>query len=293
MPVAQAVEQLCLREGFVLNSIRVRFIRGEEVKYVSHLDLMKVFERALRRANVPIAYSQGFNPHPQMVFGLPLSVGITSEAEYLDLDLSEELVPGKLLEMVNGSLPVGLWATEAQLLKNKSNIMKEIAAASYDVLVSPERGMGINELEDKFRKLLADPQIPVMKEGKKGAREVDIKPMIHELKLQFLKTGESKRVDYGNTSIIPVRSGVWVKEYVDAAASKNALGRSCNAENLFCISMLLSAGSVANLKPEILIQAINERDDLKLKAVKIHRLGLYVSKGERLIDPLDTLALSE
>lgn len=292
MPIAQAAGPLYLREGFALNSIRVRFIRGEEVKYVSHLDLMKVFERALRRANIPIAYSQGFNPHPQMVFGLPLSVGVTSEAEYLDLDLAEELSLERFLAMLNDSLPVGLLVTEAQYLSNKSNIMKEIAAASYDVLVSPGSNTGINELKEKFQELLAEPQINVVKEGKKGAREVDIKPMVHELKIKFLKTGESERVDFGNTSIIPDRSGIWVREYVDAAVSNNCMGRSYNAGNLFCISLLLSAGSAANLKPELLIQAMNEKYGSELKIVKIHRLGLYVNKEGSFIDPLDTLALA-
>ena len=70
--------------------LRVKFTRGEEVKYISHLDMLKVFERALRRANIPIAYNKGFNPRPQIVFGLPLSVGVTSESEYADLEIYEK-----------------------------------------------------------------------------------------------------------------------------------------------------------------------------------------------------------
>jgi radical SAM-linked protein len=65
---------------FALYSIRVKFERSQEVKFISHLDMMKAFERALRRAGLPIGYSKGFNPHPLMVFGLPLSVGMTSQA---------------------------------------------------------------------------------------------------------------------------------------------------------------------------------------------------------------------
>lgn len=275
-----------------MSSIRARFIRGEEVKYISHLDLMKVFERSLRRANVPIAYSQGFNPHPQMVFGLPLSVGVTSEAEYADFDLAADMTPGLFTEMLNGSLPSGLRMTGAEYLNTRSNIMKEISAAAYDVLVSLPGEVGINYISEKLRELLNQTEISVIKEGKKGARPIDIKPMIYAVEIKNLFTDESERVDTGNTSIMPERSGVWVKEYADAVREKSVPGLSYKAESLCSVSMLLSAGSAANLKPELVLQALNEKYALDLKAVKIHRIGLYVNKGGRILDPLDTIALS-
>src|SRR5690242_15350351 len=77
-------------EVMTLANIRTKFRRSDEVKFISHLDLMKVFERAIRRARLPIAYSQGFNPHPGMVFGLPLSVGVTSDAEYGDFEITDD-----------------------------------------------------------------------------------------------------------------------------------------------------------------------------------------------------------
>lgn len=275
-----------------MSSIRARFVRGEEVKYISHLDLMKVFERSLRRANVPIAYSQGFNPHPQMVFGLPLSVGVTSEAEYADFDLAVDMTPELFMEMLNGSLPSGLRVTGAEYLNTRSNIMKEISAAVYDVLVSLPGEEGINYISEKLRELLNQTEISVMKEGKKGARPIDIKPMIYAVEIKNLFTDESERVDTGNTSIMPERSGVWVKEYADAIKEKSIQGLSYKVESLCSVSMLLSAGSAANLKPELVLQALNEKYVLDLKAVKIHRIGLYVNKGGRILDPLDTIALS-
>ena len=68
-----------------MQRIRIKFNRGEEIKFISHLDITRLWERALRRAGVPLAYSQGFSPHPQLSFAVPLAVGMTSEAELLDI----------------------------------------------------------------------------------------------------------------------------------------------------------------------------------------------------------------
>jgi radical SAM-linked protein len=127
-----------------MNSIRVRFVRGNEVKFISHLDLMKVFERALRRSRLPIAYSQGFNPHPQMVFGLPLSVGVTSSCEYADFELSYELAAEDFTARLNMQLPKGLHITRAGQIGTKNNIMKSVAAAAYNVLTDAGNDISID-----------------------------------------------------------------------------------------------------------------------------------------------------
>ena len=114
-----------------MGKIRFKFIRGEQVKYISHLDLMRTFERAIRRANIPVRYSQGFNPHPSIVFGLPLSVGVTSEAEYADVEIDGELAPPVFLQQLNSQLPEGLKVTDAKESGAKSNIMASVAFASY------------------------------------------------------------------------------------------------------------------------------------------------------------------
>ncbi len=283
-----AAELLFSEGGFVLSSIRVRFIRGEELKYISHLDLMKVFERAIRRANIPIMYSQGFNPHPQMVFGLPLSVGVTSEAEYGDFETAEDISPDSFAQMLNGSLPEGLKITEAKYLKNKSNIMKEISGALYDVLVYSSYDEGISALKAYFEELLLEPEIIALKEGKKGVREIDIKPMIHGIGIKNLLTGEIYKSVYGEGSVVAGKSFLWVEKYF-AERIKEKTG--IQVKNVFCISMKLSAGSTANLKPELLINALNEKFSLDLNVVKIHRTGLFVDRVGMLLDPLDASAL--
>lgn len=258
-----------------MNNIRIKFIRGEAVKYISHLDLMKVFERALRRAGIPIAYSQGFNPHPQMVFGLPLSVGVTSETEYADFEMGESFEPVELLESLNKTLPQGLRVTAAKEKVTKSNIMASISMASYILLVSSETYREMADIKEKLEKFRQMPEIPVKKEGKKGTRELDIKPMIH--RMEAVPVNECANGE--------------IREYAEDLSGQKKMGGNYNLDNMFCLDVLMSAGSVANLKPELLVSAINGTEDLKLETVKIHRTGLFIGKGEQVLDPLNSEAL--
>lgn len=172
-----------------MNGLRVKFIRGEEVKYISHLDLMKVFERALRRARLPVAYSKGFNPHPEMVFGLPLSVGVTSEAEYADFGLEETIRPADFMRRLNSQLPAGLKVLDAKKKITKDNIMASITMASYRIMISAEEHREREFLQEKLKEFIERPAIIVKKETKSKVRDVDIKPMIHQLCLGDSKEG--------------------------------------------------------------------------------------------------------
>lgn len=229
-----------------MRSIRARFIRGEGVKFISHLDLMKVFERAIRRAGIPIAYSQGFNPHPQMVFGLPLSVGVTSDAEYMDIQLTEDMEPETFADSLNCQLPMDLKICQTGILNRKTNIMSEITHGSYEVKV--ESAVSQEVIQRALSSVMSLKELVVRKESKKGTREVDIRPMILDLSLS------------------------------DAPST---------------ISMLLRAGGEANLKPELLVSALNEKEFCDLKIAGIKRTGLFVSRGGSICHPLDERALSE
>lgn len=243
-----------------MNNIRAKFIRGEEVKFISHLDLMKVFERASRRGSIPIAYSQGFNPHPQMIFGLPLSVGVTSDAEYVDFELAREIKLEEFTAVLNSQLPRGIKIIDAKYHNTHANIMKSIGYASYNVLVSSDEKKGINKINNYIKELMERKQLSMQKESKKGTREIDIRPMI--ITLDMLEA--------------------------------NSENLSMAGENeVSCLKMLLRAGSVSNLKPELLISALNEIGDINLKIVKIHRTGLFIDKEGIVLDPLDDRALSE
>jgi len=104
-----------------------------------------MFERAVRRSNIPIAYSKGFNPHPHIVFGLPLSVGVTSDSEYADFELEKDMKPEEFAQRLNQNLPEGVKIVEAKKNNTNSNIMAQVAGALYEVLVLAD---GKVEIED-------------------------------------------------------------------------------------------------------------------------------------------------
>ena len=80
---------------------RVKFTKGEEVKFIGHLDIMRLFQRAIKRAKLPVAYSQGFNPHQLLSFASPLTLGATSEGEYGDIEMAEKIEPYIVMQELN------------------------------------------------------------------------------------------------------------------------------------------------------------------------------------------------
>jgi len=158
---------------------RLSFIKGDEVKYISHLDFVRCFSRAFRRAGLPIAYSSGFNPHMKMVFALPLSVGITSEAEILDVEFKSYVEPKELQDKLNQALPEGIVITKAKTYEGKSNL-GEVSAAEYEVSAHFSSDVGVlKAVED----ILATDELLMEKKTKKGIKEVNIRPFIQSLLL--------------------------------------------------------------------------------------------------------------
>lgn len=236
-----------------MNNIRVRFTRGEEVKYISHLDLMKVFERALRRTGIPVAYSQGFNPHPQMVFGLPLSVGVTSEAEYADFELSQEVSPSEFIKRLNGELPGGIRIMEAVVRNSRENIMASIVGAEYKITVFLKESSELADMSKKVSSFIKKSNIIVRKQGKGGVKDVDIRPMILNLDI---------------AQVMQILPG-----YEDFSS-------------VFQLTALLRAGSASNLRPELLMGALSEDTGLDLGVFRAHRIRLFIEKDGKFSDPM-------
>ncbi len=200
------------------NNYYLRYEKTEKTKYVSHLDFVRMFGRAMRRAHLPIAFSEGFNPHPLLTFALPLSVGYTSECEIIEIVLSEAVAPEEIMERLNAVLPEGVRILSAYV--GKSN-MKKLDVAHYEVY--PEKTpAGILDF-------LLMKEIFIEKKTKSGIKEVDIRPDIKDIKV--------------------------------------GLGK---------IEMILSAGSRANLKPEVVISAMNKYiDGYESGNCKYHRKQIF------------------
>lgn len=160
---------------------RFKFTKGPQVKFIGHLDVMQTFQRTIKRANLPIAYSQGFNPHQLLSFASPLSLGYTSEGEYGDFKLTQPMDTKELMERLNNTMPNGMVIKEIIPLKeNTKNTMASLEGGRYmaffDETITPQL------IENNLEKYLQQEEIVVMKKTKKNFKETDIKPDIFWVK---------------------------------------------------------------------------------------------------------------
>lgn len=157
------------------------FTKGPEVRFVSHLDLQRLFQRAFRRAKLPLAYSQGFNPHPLVSFATALSVGMTSRGEYLDVTLTREMTPEEFISAVSAELPKGVEIVRAaDMGESRKSLTSAMRSARYVSRVRFSEPVSRDALEAACRDLLSN-EIVVMKKTKGGIKPTDIRPMVREL----------------------------------------------------------------------------------------------------------------
>ena len=169
--------------------IAARFKKGEQVRFVSHLDVQRMFQRSFRRAGMPVAYSQGFNPHPLTSFATALSVGCSSDAEWIDVKLDRDMSLTEFSMKLNSALPNGFFVCEAiEVGDNTPSLSVLMSAAEYRVLVNADTPENAADLKTVLDELICG-AITVTKRGKGGEKEVDIAPQI--LKATVLSTCET------------------------------------------------------------------------------------------------------
>ncbi len=190
--------------------VRIKFSKCGALKFIGHLDVMRYFQKLMRRADIPIAYSEGFSPHQIMSFAMPLGIGDESIAEYVDIELNSYISSNDAINRLNEKS-----VDEIRILSFKEipegkayNAMSSISAASYEIKISDENKPEF-DFEKAFYDLLDKEQVIVTKQSKKSENTLDIKPFIYEYNI-----------------------------------------------NGDVISLLVSCGSVMNIKPELVIKAV-------------------------------------
>ena len=218
--------------------IRIKFRKWGSMKFIGHLDMMRYFQKVMRRADVDIRYSEGFSPHQIMSFAAPLGVGITSDGEYLDIEVhstksSEEMIADLNATMVDGVDIVGYVA----LPDDAKPAMSIVAAADY--VLSYKEGyevpFTVEEWKTHIEELFtSQDSFTIMKKTKKSEREVDLKPLVYA----FDVIEQDGRPAF----------------YIN-----------------------VSTGSVDNIKPELLLSSVYEKLGLEYNdaAIAIHRKDVY------------------
>ncbi|MGL4361977.1 MAG: TIGR03936 family radical SAM-associated protein [Cellulosilyticaceae bacterium] len=157
--------------------IRMKFTKCDQVQFVGHLDTVRLFQRAIKVANIPIAYSQGFNPHSLVYFALPLSVGVSSMSEYMDIVTQCDVDIEDVAKTLNDVLPRGVRIVEAfQVETTTPTLMSLVTEADYEITFPKEKLT--DEVVKQINDRLESEELVTLKKGKKNTREVDIKPMI-------------------------------------------------------------------------------------------------------------------
>lgn len=257
---------------------RIKFQKYGAMKFIGHLDVMRYFQKAFRRAEIDNEYSKGFSPHQIMSFAAPLGVGLTSDAEYVDVQLLSSDAPEVMIDRMNAVMTEGIKIIDFHPLLDREFNMKAVTAmslvASADYLVSLKDGYAISEqitcqkdFEQAFSSFYSKPEIIIGKKTKTSETEVDIKPMI--TKIAFDK-------DYFKKSMSDTL------EYPEIINSENEYSVADVYENGIRIFMQIDTGSAANLKPELVMEAFYEELGLEFNkfAWQVHRLEVYTRMPE-------------
>jgi radical SAM-linked protein len=169
--------------------LRLVFAKKKQIKYIGHLDLVLAWERALRRAQIPLAYSKGFNPRPKIQIASSLPLGATSSAEIMDIILTQPVSPMATLERIRSALPLGIELHSVEEVPLKAPTLQHLLRqAEYRVRV--ETDLSAEQLKERIIALLAAEKVIQTRRRKKRAEEIDLRAWLHELRLESSIDGE-------------------------------------------------------------------------------------------------------
>ena len=183
-----------------MNKYRLKFSKTGKIKYTGHLDLLKMFQRAIKRANLPISYSQGFNPHQIMSFAIPLPLGMESEAEYIDMQFDENIEPNFIKDTLNKNMPIGMEILNVVKLKEGQKSAPSIVAiGEYEILL--DNNINKNKIDNFLNQQEINVERVSKKRGKEILKTVNIKEDIFNIELiennkikVIISTGSSKNL---------------------------------------------------------------------------------------------------
>ncbi|QJA07956.1 DUF2344 domain-containing protein [Romboutsia sp. CE17] len=228
--------------------IRVKFKKEGDMIYISHLDLQKLLQRAFRRADIELSYSQGYNPHPKMSYGNALALGTESYGEYVDIEIEEEIGVEEFLTRINEELPQGIEFVKAEEIDPKTpSLASTIEYGEYLFNIELETPLSKEFVKSRIADFMNKEEIMITKKNKKGKIvESNIRPMIRFFDILSLE------------------------------------------ENNLILIATIATGSKANLNTNIFIPKVLEMLDLDMDPldVDILRRELFVVENDQLVSPM-------
>ncbi|MFC1872954.1 TIGR03936 family radical SAM-associated protein [Chloroflexota bacterium] len=164
----------------LMQRLRLNFSRGEAVKYISHLDIMRLWQRAFVRAGITLAYTEGFNPHPRMAIAAPLALGVIAEAELMDVFIGRYISPDAFQVAVTGELPAGMGINQVlQVSPLLPSLQASLSFAEYEVSVSTDKTRA--GVQKDIDNLLALEELPWQHQRDTGPRRYDIRTLVDNI----------------------------------------------------------------------------------------------------------------
>ncbi len=165
--------------------IRIKFRKYGVMKFIGHLDTMRYFQKCIRRAGIDIAYSEGFSPHQIMSFAAPLGVGITSDGEYLDIEVNSTKSSAEELQSLNAVMAEGVEVVSYRSLKDtEKKAMSIVAAADYELRIRDGYEPPKVDYEAAFREFFDGPkEVFITKKTKKSEKTIDLKKLVYGFRI--------------------------------------------------------------------------------------------------------------
>lgn len=164
--------------------VRIKFRKYGAMKFIGHLDIMRFFQKVMRRADIPIAFTGGFSPHMIMSFANPLGVGVTSDGEYFDIELTESIDMNAAVERMNKVMVEGMEVVNMVPISDEKKRTGMTIVAAADYLSTVKDNAFPSDWKEKAEDFMGQANICVTKKTKTSEKEVDIKPMIYKFEVQ-------------------------------------------------------------------------------------------------------------
>ncbi len=193
-----------------MRKVRILYEKKGRAIYISHLDIMRTFQRVLTRAGIAVKHTEGFNPHPYISIALPLSLGYTGECEFLDMVIMDDMSNNDIVARMNATMPEGIEVVKAY---ENYRPVREIAFSEFDISLEYDNGVPLGAVK-VFTEFFARDEIVVVKKSKRGECETNIAPLIKsaEVGMRDGKLHINAVLAAGNSSLNP--------EYIIKAINK-------------------------------------------------------------------------
>ncbi len=247
-----------------------QFAKLSRLKFVSHLDLQRFMQMALRRTELPVAYSQGFNPHPVMAFASALAVGWTSDYEILDVKLSSPVSEEFAFKEMAAALPPDMPLKRVRLVDDSHPaMMAALRMAEYQILLD---GTGAEAAASAILGYMAEKSVIALRKTKSGEKPADIRAMTCALSVEptEVSMGDAQT---GSSACVSNRTSVCLRD------------TSTNGAVVLRATLMLT--EKATLKPDLLVKTLSERAGVPAPSMQIHRLRLMGEGPKGAVDLMD------